>query len=75
MSDLSMYDQATPNASRTSDHKIIQQSTKGTPVPTSHPKRFNKSTIAAILFYRTRLLSSVTILLIEVNRGPIDFSH
>lgn len=44
MSDLSMYDQATPNASRTSDHKIIQQSTKGTPVPTSHPKRFNKST-------------------------------
>lgn len=72
MSDLSMYDQATPNASWTSDHKIIQQSTKGTPVPTSHPKRFNKS---AILFYRTRLLSSVTILLIEVNRGLIDFSH
>lgn len=74
MSDLSMYDQATPNASRTSDHKIIQQSTKGTPVPTSHPKRFNKST-SCHLFYRTRLLSSVTILLIEVNRGLIDFSH
>lgn len=74
MSDLSMYDQATPNASRTSDHKIIQQSTKGTPVLTSHPND-SISLLAAILFYRTRLLSSVTILLIEVNRGPIDFSH
>lgn len=55
MSDLSMYDQATPNASWTSDHKIIQQSTKGTPVPTSHPKRFNKSPFCSIVHVYFRL--------------------
>lgn len=45
--------------------------------PPSRPAIQNDSIslLAAILFYRTRLLSSVTILLIEVNRGLIDFSH
>lgn len=48
---------------------------KGDPRPDQPSKTIQYSLLAAILCYRTRLLSSVTILLIEVNRGLIDFSH